>query len=209
MQAKSIKGKTAQEIKTALEKSIADGLKPTLAVVFISVESELDAVRKILSERDIAIFGSSTGSGFLDGEIETDSIVILLLDLDRTSFTIRLLESGSITTTAIAEQIGKIGLDTFHKPSFIIISGGLRIDGDEIVAGIEKICGAGTTLFGGLAADNFKFQRTFVFTNDTLTDEGLLALILNEEKVSVSGIAVGGWRPIGMDRVITRSEGNV
>jgi hypothetical protein len=209
MQAKSIKGKTAQEIKAGLEKSITDGLQPTLAVVFISIESELDGVCKVLSEKNIAIFGSSTGGGFLDSEIEVDSIVILLLDLDRDSFEIKLLETGSATTTSIAEQIGKAGLDRFRKPSFIIISAGLRTDGDEIVAGIGKSCGEGTTLFGGLAADQLKMERTFVFTNDALTDYGMLALILDEEKISISGIAVGGWRPIGMDRVITRSAGNV
>ena len=209
MKVKSIKGKTAVEIKLAIETVLEDGFKPTLAVVFISVESELDAVRKILSERGILIFGSSSGSEFVDSEVESSSLVILLLDMDRTKFSTRLFESGSSTTTSIAEQIGKVGMNTFRKPAFIIVSAGLRTDGDEVVAGIEKACGMGTTLFGGLAADNFKFERTFVFTNDALTDNGLVALIFDEEKVNVSGIAVGGWRPIGMDRTITHSEGNI
>jgi len=39
MKAKSIKGKSTEEIKTALEQSIADGFKPTLAVVFLSVKT--------------------------------------------------------------------------------------------------------------------------------------------------------------------------
>jgi hypothetical protein len=52
-------------------------------------------------------------------------------------------------------------------------------------------------------------ERTYVFTNDKLSDSGLLALILDEEKVSLNGMAVGGWKPMGMDRVITKSQGNV
>jgi transketolase N-terminal domain/subunit len=35
MKAKSIKGNSTEEIKTAFEQSKADGYKPTLAVVFI------------------------------------------------------------------------------------------------------------------------------------------------------------------------------
>ncbi len=35
MKAKSIKGNSPEEIKTALEQSMADGFQPTLAVVFI------------------------------------------------------------------------------------------------------------------------------------------------------------------------------
>ena len=34
MKAKSIKGKSPEEIKAALEQSMADGFKPTLAIVF-------------------------------------------------------------------------------------------------------------------------------------------------------------------------------
>ena len=34
MKAKSIKGKSAEEIKTSLQESMADGYQPTLAIVF-------------------------------------------------------------------------------------------------------------------------------------------------------------------------------
>jgi len=40
MKAKSIKGKSAEEIKIALTDCMADGFKPTLAIVFISVRQE-------------------------------------------------------------------------------------------------------------------------------------------------------------------------
>ena len=43
MQAKSIHGNSAAEIKTALSKSMADGYQPTLAHVFISVTKEIAA----------------------------------------------------------------------------------------------------------------------------------------------------------------------
>ena len=37
MKATSIKGRTTEEIKTALNESMADGFKPTLAMVFLSI----------------------------------------------------------------------------------------------------------------------------------------------------------------------------
>jgi hypothetical protein len=40
MKAKSIKGKSTEETKSALEESIADGYKPTLAIVFISIKQD-------------------------------------------------------------------------------------------------------------------------------------------------------------------------
>jgi hypothetical protein len=209
MKAKSIKGKTAKEIKEALEKNMADGFQPTLAVVFMANENERAAVTELLSQKGIQIFGASTGDNFTDGEIESHTIVLLLLDIDPAYFQLAIKGADEGTIKEIAEQIGKSALTTFKKPAFLVVSGGLAVDGDEIIAGIESACGIGTTIFGGLAADFLRMQRTYVFNNDKLCDYGLLALILDEEKISLSGMAVGGWKPMGMDRIITKSVGNV
>ena len=66
MKAKSIKGKSPEEIKTALEQSIADGFKPTLAVVFLSVKQDRTAISKLLDSHGIAIFGATTSGEFID-----------------------------------------------------------------------------------------------------------------------------------------------
>ena len=62
MKAKSIKGNSAEEIKTALEQGMIDDFKPTLAIVFLSVKQDRDAICKILDDAGIAIFGA-TGNG--------------------------------------------------------------------------------------------------------------------------------------------------
>jgi hypothetical protein len=209
MKAKSIKGKTAEEIKETLEKNMADGFQPTLAIVFIADDNEREAIAKLLSEKEIQIFGASTGSNFIDEDIESGATVILLLDIKPAYFRLEIKGSKTNTIKENAEQIGNAALASFKKPAFLTISGGLTTDGDEIIEGIENVCGKGTTIFGGLAADGLKMERTYVFTNDTLTDKGLLALIFDEEKIELNGVAVGGWKPIGIDRVITKSEGNI
>ena len=48
MKAKSIKGNSNEEIKSALAESMADGFKPTLAIVFISIKQDRKAVCEIL-----------------------------------------------------------------------------------------------------------------------------------------------------------------
>ncbi|HEV8271014.1 MAG TPA: FIST N-terminal domain-containing protein [Chitinophagaceae bacterium] len=209
MKARSIKGKTAAEIKQALEKSMTDGFQPTLAVVLIANDNERNAVTELLSKKGIQIFGASTGDNFTDGEIESNAIVLLLLEIDPAYFQLAIKGTTEGTIKEIAEQIGKSALMKFKKPAFLVISGGLAVDGDEIITGIESASGKGTTIIGGLAADSLKMERTYVFTNDKLFDYGLLALILDEEKISLSGVAVGGWKPVGMDRIITKSNGNV
>jgi hypothetical protein len=209
MKATSIKGRTAEEIKDALSKTAAEGFLPTLAIVFIAEDSERDAITKLLSEKNIKIFGASTGSNFIDEDIESGATVILLLDIKPEYFRVEIKSTDSVSTKENAEQIAKTAKAAFKQPSFLIISGGLTTDGDQIIEGVENICGKGTTIFGGLAADGLKMERTYVFTNDILTDKGLLALIFDEEKIELNGVAVGGWKPIGIDRVITKCDGNV
>ena len=53
MKAKSLKGKSPEEIKSALAESMNDGYKPTLAIVFISIKQDRRSVLEILSENDI------------------------------------------------------------------------------------------------------------------------------------------------------------
>ncbi len=46
MNARSTRGNSPEEIKTALTKSMADGFIPTLAFVFIFIKNEIEGVRK-------------------------------------------------------------------------------------------------------------------------------------------------------------------
>lgn len=209
MKAKSIKGKTAEEIITALETGNAEGFNPTVAIIFIAADNEREAVCSVFTKKGIQVFGASSGGNFIDEEIESGAIVVLLMEINPAYFIIKLTNTDQGKKTTIAEQIGNTGMAKFSKPSFLIVSGGITTDGDEIIEGIEKACGKGTKIFGGLAADSFKMERTYVFNNNEITDNGLIALILDEEKISLGGIAIGGWRPMGIERTITSSKGNV
>ena len=56
MKAKSIKGKSPEEIQSALQRSMADGYKPTLAIVFISIKQDRKAVYEILWKERIDVY---------------------------------------------------------------------------------------------------------------------------------------------------------
>ena len=88
MKAKSIKGKTRDEIQIALLQSIADGFKPTLAIVFLSVSQDRKAISKVLSDAGIKIFGATTNGEFIDENPDKQSVAILLLDINPDYFTI-------------------------------------------------------------------------------------------------------------------------
>ncbi|MEI9955670.1 MAG: hypothetical protein WDM90_05020 [Ferruginibacter sp.] len=86
MQAKSINGNSTEEIKNALQQSLADGFKPTLAICFVSIKQDRSAICKLLDDAGIAIFGTSTNGEFIDEETKNGSAAILLLDINKKLF---------------------------------------------------------------------------------------------------------------------------
>ena len=209
MQAKSIKGKSSEEIQSALEQSMADGFYPTLAIVFLPKKNEVQDIAGIFDRKGILVFGVSSFGQFIDKDHDTDSIAVMLLEMKPEYFKIEFLETGNSSTKEIAKTIGETGKKTFNQPAFIIASGGIKTDGEKIVEGIQEAAGEDTTIFGGLAASDFKTMETFVFTDGKISNNGLLAIILNEEKISLRGYATGGSQPVGIDHTITKSDGNI
>ena len=209
MKAKSIKGRSVEEIQTELQKSMTDGYRPTLAVVFMPDQNDVRILCDVLDKKGIAVFGASSFGQFIDNDFDTISIVIMLLEIEPQYFRIEFRETNNNTTKEIARSIGEAGITTFKRPAFIVASGGIKTDGEKIIEGIHESTGAYTTIFGGLAASSLTVMDTFVFTNSRISHDGLVAIILNEDKISLKGCATGGCQPLGIYHTITKSEGNI
>ncbi len=208
MKAKSIKGNSTAEIKTALEQSMVDGFKPTLAFVFLTAIEEIDVVTAMMDVAGIGIFGASTSEKFNEDGIEPTGIVILLLDMNPANFKIVLKDFESPATVyETACQVGEEGKNSFNHPAFIISTADIRSPGGQIIKGLLYKAGMNVTIIGGVAGEPVTFTGT-VFTNQSKSNSGLISLILNEDKVDVKGVAVSGWKPIGTEKKITKSEGN-
>lgn len=210
MKAKTIKGKSTEEIKSALIETTTDGFKPTLAIVFLSFKQDIDAVCKILDSEGIQIFGATSSGEFISSEIEEGSIAVMLLDINPSYFKLVFLEAGEHSEFEIAKQLGEEGKKIFSNPAFIILSGwSNEMDGEEIIKGIEDGFGEGATIFGGMAGDDLTLTGPKAFTLGKSSIAGLVALIIDEDKIAISGVATCGWKPIGITKTITKSKGNV
>src|SRR5690349_16519545 len=137
MKAKSIKGKTAEEIDIELKAVIGEDFRPTLAIVFIANDDERPRITTLLSNENIQIFGASSGGNFIDEDIESEAAVILLLDIPPSYFRLEIKVADTDSVKDNAAQIGQRAKELFARSAFLVISGGLTIDGDEIIEGLE------------------------------------------------------------------------
>jgi hypothetical protein len=207
MKAKSIKGKSTVEIKSALEQSMADGFKPTLAVIFLSIKQDKETLQKLMKNNGIDIFGVTSSGEFIDGNMEEESTVILLLDMDRSYYKIGFRNVGTGNTREKALEIGRLGLETFKHPAYIVCGSGVNSDGEMIIRGIEDVSGEEVTIVGGMAGDDFNMLCSYVFTSEEVSDNGIVCIIVDEDKIGLHSLAICGWQPVGTVKTITKSNG--
>jgi len=208
VKAKSIKGKSNEEIKTALDQAMADGFKPTLAICFISKSLDRTAIAGMLDAEGIAIFGCTTNGEFIDEETEKNSAAILLLDMNKQHFEIFFEAYPRKNYRDVAKNIAAKAKQKFSTPAFLIGTSNASADGEEILRGIEDVAGTAVNAFGGAAGDDYTFSETFVFTNKTDSSNAIVCLALDESKVEIKGIATCGWKAVGTEKIVTKSEGN-
>ena len=214
MKAKSIKGMSVVEIKSSLELALSDGYKPTIAIVFISIKQDRDAVCDILNKKGIDIIGATSSGEFINEHDSDGEIVMMLMDINRNNYSILFEDIGERSLEDATRKMVNEAFKEFKKPAFILLttlltSDGKMLDGEGMVKFIETLAGPDVSMFGGMAGDDLSFTGTWIFTNNKSTDYGMAALVLNEAKIELQGLAFSGWKPMGVSRTVTKSDGNL
>jgi hypothetical protein len=214
MKAKSIKGNSLEEIKTALEQCMSDGYQPTLAVVFISIKQDIDAVSNLLDQKGIRIFGATSSGEFIDGDISNGGIAVLLMDINQANFEILLHDYRDKEPEAVAREIASKAKERFKNPTIILSASfyaraeSEALLGDLLIRTIELVAGKETIVWGGRAGDDFIFDESVVFTNHLSTKRGIIMLVFDGDKIIATGEAASGQKPVGTEKLITKAVGN-
>ncbi len=214
MIAKSISGASVSAIQAALQQSMTDGFRPAIAIVFISVSQDRKAVCEILDKEGIDILGATSSGEFINGHQSEGEIAIMLLDLKKDEYSILYEDIGERSLEDAATTLAKNVVQEFDSPALILCSTlltaeGKLLEGETLIRTIEKVVGPQVSMYGGMAGDDISFTGTYVFTNKKATDYGMVALVLDEDKVELHGMAISGWKPMGVSRKITKSEDNL
>jgi hypothetical protein len=208
MKAKSIKGNSAEEIQRKLQQAMSDEFIPTLAIVLVSIKQDRASIQKIFREAGISVFGVTTNGGFIDEQVELAGASILLLEIDPEFFTVLLKEYPARNYREVTGLIAKETLQKFHHPAFLIAGCHMETDAEELLYGFADVVGQDVNIYGCMAGDDFTFREQFVFTDDKETNQGVITLGFDEDKIKIRGRATCGWKAIGTVRTVTKSEGN-
>jgi hypothetical protein len=208
MQAKSIKGRSPEAIQSALEHAVSDTFTPTLAIVFLSIKQDREAICNVLSRYNVAIFGATTNGEFIDEEYEIGTAAILLLDTNPQFFFIQFAELNDGADRQTSSGLAKNALTRFKNPAFLTTGSSLETDIEEMVWGFTDVLGHEATIAGGMAGDDTTFTKQYVFTNGKSSDRGIVCLVFDQDKIIMKARAVHGWKAVGTEKTVTKSSGN-
>ncbi|MBI2840031.1 MAG: FIST C-terminal domain-containing protein [Acidobacteria bacterium] len=173
----------------------------------LKTSDRLDDIRRMYPRSHL--FGCSTAGEICGTQVTDDSLVVTAVNFEHTT-----LRTASVRVTdpeksfeageQLAQALVKEGL--VHA---LILSEGLRINGSDLVKGLERHLPAAVTVTGGLSGDGARFNETVVIC-DGPPETGTVAVVgLYGERLKVGYGCLGGWDSFGPERLITKSHGNV
>lgn len=155
------------------------------------------------------IIGCSSSGEIHGTRVLDDSLAVAVAKFDRV--TLR-LANARINGTDESFVAGKEIARQLNAPDLravLMLSDGLQVNGSALVRGVNSILPASVTVTGGLAGDGDRFKRTWVIADRRLTPGFVAAVGLYGDAVRVGHGSKGGWDAFGVERLVTRSKGNV
>jgi hypothetical protein len=159
----------------------------------------------------IELIGSTT-----NGEMSSvmgfqeDSLTLLLFCADQIEIRAGLGRGSSANITSAVDQAIATATAKLSSPPQLCLTfpDGLTVSGVSMLEALKQGLGERVPIVGGIAADNYAFEKTYQFFQGEVCEDAVPILLFSGNLLYSYGVA-SGWQPIGQRSRITKSEGNV
>lgn len=156
------------------------------------------------------LIGTTACSEIYKDKVLTKETVIAFTVFEQTHVRAKLFPHQAKTSNNYSFLTGqKVARQLLKPQTKVLISfgDGLTTNGEEFLQGLQKISPQ-TIIAGGLAGDDLKFKKTFVFTKNKLTSSGVVAAALDNPKLIANTFYTLNWQNIGKLLTITKVKKN-
>ena len=189
-----------------------DAAKTQLAIVFGSGDlagsiTNYEVIRSRFPNADIV--SCSTAGEIIGEEVFDDTLIVTAIQFEKAK--IRCIKT-SVDEQADSFETGKYlfnSLNTEDLTGLFIISDGTKINGSEIVNGLNLNNHKHLPITGGLAGDAARFSKTVVGLNESASEGHIVAVGFYGNDIKIGHSSLGGWDEFGKERIITKSDKNV
>ncbi|OEU61223.1 MAG: hypothetical protein BA867_10380 [Desulfobacterales bacterium S5133MH16] len=200
-----------EAVLTAKEK--LEGGQVDLSMVYVSTEYDytkvVDTVRK--ATNNAHLIGASSAGEFTEERVESGSVIVGLLSSDDIKVFTALAEGVKEDPEAAMRKIAadfRHKLEGYPHLTAIILVDGLSGVGEEVALLTSYIPGHNLKAVGGMAGDDFKMKKTFVFSDDKVCANALSVCLLASKMPLFSGVK-HGHTPLSKELRASKTKGNV
>ncbi|KFF15671.1 FIST signal transduction protein [Flavobacterium hydatis] len=148
------------------------------------------------------------------GEIYDNEVLDDTISLTAIKFSSTVIKAYEVNITDFKNsfEAGSSLIEKFVQENLnlvIVLSDGGKVNGSELVNGMNAIKKEKVLIIGGLAGDAANFKKTVVGLNACPTQGKIIAIGFYGQKLLVSHGSLGGWESFGLERIVTKSESNV
>jgi hypothetical protein len=151
----------------------------------------------------------STSGEIYQSAAHEGSIVATAIQFEKTQ--IRKAEA-SISNYQQSFEAGKslsAALQGDDLKMIFVLSDGSKVNGSDLIKGINENLDAHVSVSGGLAGDAARFEKTLVGLDAEPTEGQIVAIGLYGKDLEVGHGTMGGWDVFGPERQITKSSYNI
>ncbi|MFH2092877.1 MAG: FIST N-terminal domain-containing protein [Pseudomonadota bacterium] len=183
---------------------------PQAAILFAGIDVDHSIVLKAVSDqwKGIHVVGCTT-----DGELSSlngysqDSVLLILLGSDTVEFGSGIFDLSWEDKNQYYAVLKATMASVSKEPTIgLMFSDGLTYDSEKVIAVFRDILG-NVPIFGGIAADNWRFTGTKQFHNDRVMTKAAPYLMLCGKFDYAFGVGTG-WKSVGEPGVVTRADKN-
>jgi hypothetical protein len=156
-----------------------------------------------------------SGGGTISGDDADESnfsVVVMTISSEELRWTNGLVTGLSAGSLAAGQQVAQtLSADlSADAVGLFVFPDGITVNFDHFFAGLEGRLSSDQflPLWGGGAGDNLALVQTYQYCDDEIASDGVAYALLSGEAQPASAIGIG-YIPIGSERTVTRSQGNV
>jgi hypothetical protein len=179
------------------------------AVIDDAADQELDPLGQLATAwAGQGVLGWSTDGQAVGGRVHDATLVATVVRFDATAVR---STTAALRTSGTARRAGRDIAEVLAEPDLrlvVLAADGLRFNGSAIAAGITDVL-PDVEVVGVLAGDGARYERSWTLVGGTPTEGYVCAVGLYGDRLEIAHGAGGGWTPVGPERLVTNTMGNV
>lgn len=186
--------------------------KANFVIVFGAIDEISDEARFLEIQDNYPnanILSCSTAGEIIDDRVEENTIIATAIFYEKTTLKFVEIKVDDFENSGdCGREIAK-QLDFKDLKHVLVISDGIKVNGDELVKAMNENFPEEVVITGGLAADYGRFSETYVGLNTAPTSGTIVAVGHYGDAISISHGSQGGWDEFGPTRTVTKAISNV